>query len=75
MKKTDTGIADLYVIEPTVHGDDRGYFMESFSEQWFKQEITNTHFVQDNESISSLPGTIRGIHLQVAPATLQLPAL
>lgn len=66
MKKTATGIEDLWVIEPTVHGDDRGYFMESFSEEWFKNEITETHFVQDNESKSSR-GVLRGLHFQNPP--------
>lgn len=66
MKKTETGIADLYVIEPTVHGDDRGYFMESFSDAWFRKEITDTHFVQDNESKSSR-GVLRGLHFQNPP--------
>lgn len=66
MKKTETGIEDLYVIEPTVHGDDRGYFMESFSEEWFKKEIADTHFVQDNESKSSR-GVLRGLHFQNPP--------
>ncbi|PWL28778.1 MAG: dTDP-4-dehydrorhamnose 3,5-epimerase [Fluviicola sp. XM-24bin1] len=66
MKKTSTGIEDLYVIEPTVHGDDRGYFMESFSEQWFQKEISDTRFVQDNESKSSR-GVLRGLHFQNPP--------
>ncbi|XOV67090.1 MAG: dTDP-4-dehydrorhamnose 3,5-epimerase [Fluviicola sp.] len=66
MKKTETGIEDLFVIEPTVHGDERGYFMESFSEQWFKKEIADTHFVQDNESKSSR-GVLRGLHFQNPP--------
>jgi len=66
MKKTETGIEDLYVIEPTVHGDDRGYFMESFREAWFQKEITDTHFVQDNESKSSR-GVLRGLHFQNPP--------
>lgn len=66
MKKTETGIEGLYVIEPTVHGDERGYFMESFSEKWFRSEIADTHFVQDNESKSSR-GVLRGLHFQNPP--------
>lgn len=66
MKKTATGIEDLFVIEPTVHGDDRGYFMESFQEKWFQEEIANTRFVQDNESKSSR-GVLRGLHFQNPP--------
>lgn len=66
MKKTETGISNLYVIEPAVHGDERGYFMESFKEAWFKKEIADTHFVQDNESKSSR-GVLRGLHFQNPP--------
>ncbi len=66
MRKRATGIEDLYVIEPTVHGDERGYFMESFSEKWFKEEVNDTHFVQDNESKSSR-GVLRGLHFQNPP--------
>ena len=66
MKKTATGIDGLFVIEPKVHGDDRGYFMESFSERWFQKEITETRFVQDNESKSSR-GVLRGLHFQNPP--------
>jgi dTDP-4-dehydrorhamnose 3,5-epimerase len=66
MKKTETGIPDLLVIEPTVHGDERGYFMESFSDTWFRENIADTRFVQDNESKSSF-GVLRGLHFQKPP--------
>lgn len=66
MKKIETGIPDLYIIQPTVHGDDRGYFMESFSDQWFRENIAETTFVQDNESKSSR-GVLRGLHFQNPP--------
>jgi len=66
MKKIETGIPDLYAIEPRVFGDDRGYFFESFSDSWFRENICNTHFVQDNESKSSR-GVLRGLHFQKPP--------
>jgi len=66
MKKTETGISNLVVIEPQVHGDDRGYFMESFSDKWFRENVADTTFVQDNESKSSR-GVLRGLHFQNPP--------
>jgi dTDP-4-dehydrorhamnose 3,5-epimerase len=64
VKKTD--IEGLVVIEPNVFGDDRGYFMESFSQKWFEENVCATTFVQDNESKSSR-GVLRGIHFQKPP--------
>ncbi len=66
MKRTETGIPDLYIIEPKVFGDERGYFFESFSDSWFRENIADTHFVQDNESKSSR-GVVRGLHFQKPP--------
>lgn len=62
-KKNDTSIEGVYVIEPTVFGDERGYFMETYhKEEFFKIGITN-EFVQDNES-KSKKGVLRGLHFQ-----------
>jgi dTDP-4-dehydrorhamnose 3,5-epimerase len=61
-----TNIEDVVIIEPRVFGDDRGYFFESFSEQWFRKNICDTHFVQDNESKSRY-GVLRGLHFQKPP--------
>ena len=66
MTITPTGIADLVVIEPRVFGDHRGYFMSPYIESVFNEGIVTTHFVQDNESLSS-KGVLRGLHFQVPP--------
>ena len=64
MKLTETYISGLFVIEPDVFYDKRGYFLESFSSRRF-EELTGLHvdFVQDNESCSGY-GTVRGLHFQ-----------
>ena len=49
-KKIDTSIEGVYVIEPTVFGDNRGYFMETYSKEEFKEIGLNYDFVQDNQS-------------------------
>lgn len=58
-----TGIEGVYVIEPQVFGDERGYFMETYSEEEFKEAGLNYNFVQDNQS-SSRKGVLRGLHFQ-----------
>lgn len=64
---TKSDIEGLLIIEPTLHGDDRGYFFESFNERDFT-EATGivTRFVQDNESRSA-EGVVRGLHFQLPP--------
>ena len=64
-KFNETKIKDLYIIEPTVFNDDRGYFMESYNENDFKNAGLNINlkFVQDNESMSK-KGVLRGLHFQ-----------
>lgn len=59
----DTGIADLYVIETTQFGDQRGYFMETYNEEDFKKAGLTMRFVQSNES-RSCKGVLRGLHFQ-----------
>ena len=66
MEVIKTAIEGLYVIEPKVFGDARGYFFESFSEREFKEKVGDIHFVQDNESMSKF-GVIRGLHFQRPP--------
>lgn len=58
-----TKIKDLYIIEPKVFGDERGYFMESYNKKDFKEAGLNMEFVQDNES-KSKKGVLRGMHFQ-----------
>ena len=66
MKCIKTKIQDLYVIEPSVFEDDRGYFLESFNLEKFQENIGPITFVQDNESKSS-KGVLRGLHFQKPP--------
>ncbi|MFN3528722.1 MAG: dTDP-4-dehydrorhamnose 3,5-epimerase [Bacteroidia bacterium] len=66
MKIIDTPLAGLKVIEPTVWGDARGYFFESYSTSAFEQAGLPTNFVQDNQSLSA-KGILRGLHFQAPP--------
>ena len=63
-KKIDTPIKDLFIIEPDLFKDARGYFYESYSELKYKNLGLNYKFIQDNISKSSF-GTIRGLHYQI----------
>ena len=63
IKVTKTNIKDLVVIEPTVHGDDRGYFMETYNQNDMKEAGIDVEFVQDNQSMST-KGVLRGLHYQ-----------
>lgn len=58
-----TEISGLWIIEPKVFKDDRGYFMESFKKTDFEKHVGKVDFIQDNESQSSL-GVLRGLHFQ-----------
>ena len=63
VEKNVGGIEGLYVIEPAVHGDARGYFMETYNEKDMKEAGIDIHFVQDNQSMST-KGVLRGLHFQ-----------
>lgn len=67
MTITRTEIPDVLIVDPTVYGDARGYFFESFNERTFR-DLTGleVHFVQDNESRSCY-GVVRGLHFQRPP--------
>jgi len=62
-KIIETKIKDLVHIEPTVYGDHRGYFVESYNKEALKEDGLDYDFVQDNESKSS-KGVLRGLHFQ-----------
>ena len=66
MKFIKTEISDVYIIEPSVFGDARGYFLESYNQKKFEEVVGKTSFVQDNESKSS-KGVLRGLHFQKPP--------
>lgn len=64
MNYISTEIKDLYIIEPKVFGDNRGFFMESWSKRDMEEHGLFYDFVQDNHSSSTVKGTLRGIHFQ-----------
>ena len=66
MEITKCHIQGLLTIEPTVFGDNRGYFFESFNKDKFDAEVPNISFVQDNQSMSN-KGVLRGFHFQIPP--------
>ena len=63
MKYTEQTIPGVWVIEPAVFSDSRGYFFEAFKKEVFEQHIGKVNFIQDNESKSSY-GVLRGLHFQ-----------
>ena len=63
MKVIDTKIPDVKLLEPQVFGDERGFFMETFRDEWFKQNVADRTFVQENHS-KSVKGVLRGLHYQ-----------
>lgn len=64
IKRIDTSIQDLFIIEPRIFFDDRGFFFESYSSKVYNNIGLDYNFVQDNIS-KSIKGTIRGLHYQV----------
>ncbi|MCC7302720.1 MAG: dTDP-4-dehydrorhamnose 3,5-epimerase [Bacteroidia bacterium] len=66
MKVKKTEFAGLFVIEPSVFTDSRGYFFESYNQRVFEEAGIHASFVQDNQSLSS-KGVLRGLHFQKAP--------
>ena len=68
MKTIETTLAGVLIIEPRVHGDERGFFLESFNQQVFTESTgISATFVQDNHSRSSR-GVLRGLHFQISQA-------
>jgi dTDP-4-dehydrorhamnose 3,5-epimerase len=67
MRKTKTELPGVYIIEPTVYYDDRGYFYESYSIEKYNNILGfNVNFVQENQS-KSKHGVLRGLHFQLPP--------
>ena len=67
MKVTPLSIPDVLLIEPQVFGDDRGFFFESFNQEYFEKALgQKINFVQDNHS-KSVKGVLRGLHYQLPP--------
>jgi len=65
MKIAATNLPEIFVLEPAVHGDERGFFFESFNQKRFEEAIgRKTQFVQDNHS-RSVKGVLRGLHYQI----------
>ncbi len=64
MKYIPLEISDVVLIEPQIFGDHRGFFLETFREDEFNNNITKAHFVQDNHS-KSTQGILRGLHYQI----------
>ncbi len=67
MRAIDTELPDVKIIEPKVHGDHRGWFMESWSERLLNALGIRCLFVQDNHSFTAMRGTLRGLHFQCTP--------
>ena len=67
MKRIDTALPGVCVLEPVVHGDARGYFMETYSTAVLHDVGIDNVFVQDNQSFSAKKGVLRGIHFQNSP--------
>ena len=66
MKFIKTIIPGVFILEPSVFGDHRGYFLESFNLEKFEENVCSIKFVQDNES-KSTKGVLRGLHFQKPP--------
>ena len=63
MKVTATELPDVLLIEPAIHGDERGWFIESWQRERYREAGIDADFVQDNQSLSAR-GTLRGLHIQ-----------
>lgn len=67
IKVTNTLLKGVKIIEPKAFGDNRGYFMESYNAEELAEAGIHTKFIQDNQSLSSEPGIVRGLHYQLNP--------
>lgn len=64
MEITETNIPDVLLLKPEVYRDERGFFLETYREEHFKEKQIDVHFVQDNLS-KSQKNTVRGLHYQI----------
>ena len=67
MNKVETSIPGVFIIEPVVYFDKRGWFMESYNQIEFSENGLHVVFIQDNHSLTMKSGCIRGIHYQARP--------
>lgn len=67
MEIIKTKFEGVYILEPNVFGDHRGWFMETYSKDKFKELGISIDFIQDNHSLSVEKGTLRGLHFQLNP--------
>jgi len=67
MKVTPLQLQGASILEPVVHGDNRGFFMESYNEEIMHKLGVNYQFIQDNQSLSAEVGVLRGLHYQLNP--------
>lgn len=68
MDRIDTDLDGVVEILPARHGDHRGYFSETFKDNWFRDNVAPVAFVQENQSLSVAPGVVRGLHFQSNPS-------
>jgi dTDP-4-dehydrorhamnose 3,5-epimerase len=66
-RKLETKLKGVYILEPTVFEDHRGFFMESYNKKDFEEIGLSYDFVQDNHSLSIKAGVLRGLHFQLNP--------
>jgi dTDP-4-dehydrorhamnose 3,5-epimerase len=64
---TDLALPDVKLVQLKVHGDGRGFFMESYKEADWRPIMGDRPFIQDNQSLSAQIGTVRGLHYQMPP--------
>ena len=67
MRLLNTSIDDILIVEPIIHSDDRGYFVETYHKNKLEELGLKYNFIQDNQSLSVCAGTVRGLHYQLNP--------
>ena len=67
MNIKETLLQDVYILEPDVFHDNRGFFMESYNKRIFRRSRNTLDFIQDNHSFSKNAGILRGLHYQLNP--------